>query len=113
METDISKFESALAVAFLLPAVGFFMGMIWGKMVGGWRNPRIRKGWITVCLVLPIVFLGMIVKFGFASLRTLWVESPLSFSVAYIFLGVVVPVLLITAVVRVWHRRRDRDESPA
>lgn len=113
METDVSKVASSLAFAFLLPAVLFVMGVIWSKMVGGWRNATLRKGWITVCLAFPIVFLGMIVKFGFASLRAVWLQSPFLSSVAYTFFGIVVPALLIAATIRLWHPRRDRKESPA
>jgi hypothetical protein len=112
MEAEISKIESALAVAFLLPAVCFVIGMIWGKMVGGWRNATLRKGWITFCLVLPIVFLGMILKFGYATLRGVWLQSPFLSSVAYTFVGIVVPALLIAAAMRLWRPRRVGANHP-
>jgi hypothetical protein len=105
MQTDTSKIESGLLVAFLLPAFGFVVGMIWNKMVGGWS-----KGWTTFCLVSPIVFLGMIVKFGFASLRAVWLESPFLSPVVYVFFGLVVPALLLAAAIRLWQPRHGRND---
>lgn len=112
MATDIAKIGSALAVACIMPALIFVAGVIWSKIAGGWTNSTLRKGWMSSCLLLPIVILGMIVRFGFASLRAVWLESPFLSSVIFTFVGIVVPGFLIAAVVRVWCPRGVETGRP-
>ncbi len=105
MKTDASKLAFGLAVAFILPAIGFLVGMVWDRMVGGWQVPNIRRGWTTFCLILPIVFLAMMVRFGFYTLRALWLGSPFLFSVIFVFFGVLVPTGLIFVSIHIWRSR--------
>ena len=102
MQTDLAKFVAALAAAFAIPLLTFLLGVVWSKFVGGWRSPRIGKGWATACLAMPIVILAMILRFGYESLRTLWAGSPVVFSFLYLVVGLLIPAALIVSIVRLW-----------
>jgi hypothetical protein len=94
-----------LAAAFVLPLVGFAVGMVFSKVIGGWQDSNIRRWWTTFCLVMPFVFLGMMTKRmaedGFEGLRASWSADPL-----ILFLIIAVAALLsasvVIAIVRLW-----------
>jgi hypothetical protein len=59
MNENAYKLVFGVVFSFLFLLIVLLVGMFWGKFAGGWRNTRLRKGWITFCLALPIVSLGM------------------------------------------------------
>ena len=93
-------------------------GMLWNIFVGAWQDQNVKRNWTTVCLFLPIVFLVMTVRFGFDSLRALWIEAPFLSGTAYLILGLSVPFVLVANIVRLWFPVADaevdlgRTESP-
>jgi hypothetical protein len=111
MQTDISKLAFGLAAAFVLPIIGYVVGIFWFKVVGG-SFPKIDRAWATFCLFMPIVFLGMIVKLGFEAVRSVWTESPFFASAAYLAFGLIVPAGLIYIIVRLWRPRQRHQRYP-
>jgi hypothetical protein len=116
MRTEISKLEFSLAAAFVLPAIAYVIGATWNKLVGSalqvGSDSQINKAWATFCLLGPIICIGMIVKLGFETIRSVWVESPFAASAAYLFFGVVVPTGLIYLIVRLWRPRHRHQRYP-
>ncbi|MGB9073198.1 MAG: hypothetical protein WCC22_11070 [Terriglobales bacterium] len=106
METDSSNLIFALAFTFVFPIVVYLTGMAWNKIVGA--PPKGNKIWASVCLLLPIVLLGMLVQVGFDTLRRLWVASPYLLSFLTLAFGMLAPAALIAAIVRLWRTGPDR-----
>jgi len=106
MKTDPYKLLIALAAAFILPAITYIIGASWNNIVGRALhvNPdsKINRLWTTCCLLSPIIFIGMIVKFGFETLRAVWLNSPYLSSIIFILVGIVVPIGIIGIVVNLW-----------
>lgn len=106
METDTTKFAYALAFTFLLPIVGFLTGMAWNKLVGA--PTQVNKAWATFCMAVPIIGLVMFVNVDFDLVKRLWSTSPYIFSICAIVFGILAPVALITAIVRLWRAKPSR-----
>jgi hypothetical protein len=105
MHTDISKLEFGVAAAFIIPVVAYAIGRAWNSAVGG-SFPKLNRVWATFCLLMPIVALGMMVRAGFETVRSVWIESPLVATTAYFFIGIVAPLGLIYLVLHLWRPRR-------
>jgi hypothetical protein len=115
MHSDIHKLAIASALALGFPVIVFASGRIWFRMVGG-STPRVDKLWATACLLLPIISLGMAIQVGFESIRVVWQEHPMCATIAYFFLGAVIPAILIYTIVCLWrgkfggrHEIADKD----
>lgn len=100
METDIGSVVFGLVFAFVFPLFGYLTGLAWNKVVGA--PVKINKIWATFCLTLPIIFLSMMVKLGFETLRHLWVTSPYVSVVLLVLFGLLAPAGLISLIVRLW-----------
>ena len=94
MTENTYKLIFGVAFAFLFPAVVFGVGLLWNKLTGGWQNKKLRNGWITFCLILPFIALGMMChrmsEDGFYRIRTAWDSNPL-------FLMILSAVVLLLA----------------
>ncbi len=116
MQTDLSKVALALAAAFLLPAIGYLVGITWNTAVNRTfgvsdQNHGMSKVWTTVYLLMPIAILGVMVKSHFDLIERLWRDSPLVTSIAYLLVGILVPAGLIAVIVRLWRPHHGRRSS--
>lgn len=100
MERDLSDLTFGLTFAFLAPIVCYATGMAWNKMVRA--SAKQNRIWTSICLLLPIIGLGMMVQVGWSSLRRLWIASPYFMSLLILILGVIAPATLIAIVMRLW-----------
>jgi hypothetical protein len=100
METDITKLAYALAFTFLIPIVGYMIGIAWNKTVGA--PQQINRAWTTFCLAVPIIGLVMFAKVDSDLLRRLWSNSRYLVVVCVVVFGLLIPGALITAIVRLW-----------
>ncbi len=108
METDTAKLAYALAFTFLVPIVGYMVGIAWNKTVGA--PHQVNKAWTTFCLAVPIIGLAMFAKIDSDLLRRLWSNSPYLVVVCMIVFGVLIPGALIAAIVRLWRTRPRHND---
>jgi len=96
-----------LATAFVLPIVGFVLGMIFSRILGGWRVAKIRRWWTIFCLSMPFVFLGMMItrmaEDHFEGIRSSWSAEPKLLLIIIAF-GVLLSTTTMLALLRAWHR---------
>jgi len=59
MSEHLHNLIFGVATAFLLPAFGFVLGMVFSKLVGGWRDGKIRKWWTSFAWYCPTYSLGL------------------------------------------------------
>lgn len=99
-----------LAVAFVVPAVCFLLGMFWSKLIGGWRDTKSRKWWTTFCLLMPFIAFGMMVRRmaedNFVGLRAVWSSEPIQLITVTAF-AMLLSTALIVAVLRLWRTSRS------
>jgi len=105
MNENTCKLTFGVAFAFLFAVVVFGVGVFWNKLTGGWQNKKLRNGWITFCLVLPFIALGMMwfrmSEDRFYEIRTVWDSSPfllIVFGAVVLLLG----SILLFSLVRLW-----------
>jgi hypothetical protein len=109
MSNHVDSLAFGLMVALVFPIIVYGIGVLWSKLIGGWRNPNIQRWWTTFCLAMPFVFLGMMAtrmaEDNFDSLRVLWGDDRpiLIAAIAIVALAVVV---LVLAIKRVWRAPR-------
>ena len=113
MNHEVHKLAIALAAAFLIPGIGYVMGLLWSnsaaKAFGTRPDRQIRKLAATFFLALPMFLLAVYVRFDFDGLRDWWLQSPLLVTVVALLLLVPLPAFLIRTIVKVW---RTGDYSP-
>lgn len=113
MTHEVHKLAIALASAFLIPGIGYVMGLLWSnsvaKVFGTRPDPQIRKLGTTFFLALPIFLLAVYVRFDFDGLRDWWLQSPVLVTVVTLLLFIPLPALLIRTIIRVW---RTGNHSP-
>jgi hypothetical protein len=107
MEPHPSDLLFAIAFAFGFPVIVYVTGMAWGKITGS--TPKVKKVWTSFCLLFPIFGLIIFVQVGAHTLRRLWATSPYSLALVAVIFGLILPALLITAVVRLWRPRPNRQ----
>src|SRR4030095_6720289 len=95
MTENTYKLIFGVAFAFLFPLVVFGVGLFWNKLTGGWHKKKLRNSWITFCLILPFISLGMMSfrmsEDRFYRIRAVWDSSP------YFLIVLSVVVLLSTS----------------
>ncbi len=105
MDEHLNNLIFGLAVAFMLPALTFALGMIWSKLVGGWQDPKFRKWWTTFCLLMPFAAFGMMTKRmaedHFQNLRASWSTSPVAM-ILVVGLALFLSVVAVVMIVRLW-----------
>jgi hypothetical protein len=105
MSEHLHNLTFGLAVAFILPAIGFAVGVVFSKFIGGWRDFNIRRWWTTFCLLLPFVFLGMMInrmaEDHFEGLRASWAIEPYML-VLMIVLTVLLGGAAVVTMIRLW-----------
>jgi hypothetical protein len=96
-----------IAIALVLPAICFALGMSWSKLIGGWQDHKFRKWWGTTCLLMPFLMFGFMVRRmaedRFEAVRMLWSGGPSQI----IFLALVAVLTMIASVVGVLHLWRS------
>jgi len=105
MSDHLHNLIFGLAAAFVLPVIGFAVGVVFSKVIGGWRDSRIRRWWTTFCLAMPFVFLGMMTKRmaedHFEGLRASWSVEPFVL-VLIIGLAALLSAVVVVAMIRLW-----------
>jgi hypothetical protein len=104
METPFYKLGLAIATAVIMPALTYVLGVVWFTVVGA---RELERTWRMICVLLPIVALGMMVAIRSDIIRGAYEESPMLAGMIYSFIGIVVPCGLIAAALRLW-RTPDR-----
>src|SRR5215472_11232666 len=68
------------AVALVIPAICFVLGVAWSRLIGGWGDTKFRKWWTTFCLLMPFIAFGMMVRRmaedRFEAVRLVWAAEP-------------------------------------
>jgi hypothetical protein len=99
-----------LAVAFVVPAICFLLGMFWSKLIGGWGDTKFRKWWTTFCLLMPFIFFGIVVRRmaedNFVGLRAVWSSEPIQLITVTAF-AILLSTTFIFAVLRLWRMSRS------
>lgn len=107
MSNEIHKVAMALGAAFIIPGIGYLIGNAWSnsvaKVFGVPPNPKLRKLAATFFLGLPVFMLATYVRLDFDGLRDWWLQAPVLVSIVALLFLVLIPILLIRAIVRVWH----------
>ncbi len=104
MTNEIYKFAIVLAFAFIIPIIGYLIGLMWSnsvaKVFGVPPNPKLRKLAATFFLGLPIFVLATYVRLDFGGLRDSWLQSPVLLTAVALLFLVLVPALLIRAIIK-------------
>src|SRR5689334_21414889 len=111
MSYEVYKFAVVLAFAFIVPFVGYLIGLVWSnsvaKLFGVPPNPKMRRLAATFFLGLPIFALATYVQLDFNGLRDWWLQSPILVTVVVLLFLVLAPALLIRGIIRIWRRPDD------
>jgi len=99
METALYKLGLGIAPIFIMPLVGYIVGLIWLTVIGA---RELERTWRMCCLLFPIMFSGMMLAIRFDIIRGAWQESPVLAGIIYSCSGIVVPFGLIVGAIRLW-----------
>jgi hypothetical protein len=109
MNDHFSNLLLGIAIAVVLPAICFVLGMSWSKLIGGWQDKKFRKWWTTACLLMPFLMFGFMVsrmaEDRFEGVRFLWSSEP-AHVISLAFLGALVMIASVVGVLRVWRTPR-------
>lgn len=103
MSEHLHSLIFGIAVSFIMPAIGFTVGVVYTKVMGGWRYRKIRKWWSIFCLLMPFCSLALVTKAmaedRFEGLWASWHAEPIQL-VSILGLTALLSVVCMIAIVR-------------
>jgi len=99
MYTDVYELGVGIGMAFIMPIVGYIVGLVWLGITG---NRNLERSWRMCCIMMPVVFLGLKSALQFDLIKGVWRQWPALAVIIYSVVGILIPAGLIRGFMHLW-----------